>query len=501
MFTNLQPAVRADGSLGPWREWCPACHDVMVAAIAGGGTIGFQTAGIAKLDTTAKYHAAVEDGLATYPLRFLETQPDAVDAHEPYLLTDPGAVQDRVAALAHHRATTTEVACGPATVNEATTCTATVTELAGSPVETPGGAVTWSASGGGTLDPTTCTPTGSGATASCSVAYTPSPGSAGTHAVSAAYGGDVSHLVSDDAIALTVTRRATTTTVSCGTPVPAATPTTCTATVSDAGAGALAPTGTVSWAGPGSFSPSTCTLGGGPADASCSVAFTPSQAGTHTVAATYGADADHLGSSGSGVVVADKHATSTSLSCVSPASMGFPTTCTATVSDLTGSLTPSGTVSWASDSTGAFSSSTCTLSGGECSVQYTPGALGTHQISASYGGGTNHDPSDALSFALEVVSEPPPDVTPPSVTITSPLNGATVPKGKGITIRADASDDRGVVRVEFWVGTSLKCTDTTAAYTCWWRVPSKAGAKYTVKAVAYDAAGNSAFHAIVVTAR
>jgi class 3 adenylate cyclase len=37
-----------------------------------------------------------------------------------------------------------------------------------------------------------------------------------------------------------------------------------------------------------------------------------------------------------------------------------------------------------------------------------------------------------------------------------------------------ASDDRGVVRVEFRVANVLKCTDSTSPYTCAWAVPEQA---------------------------
>ena len=68
-----------------------------------------------------------------------------------------------------------------------------------------------------------------------------------------------------------------------------------------------------------------------------------------------------------------------------------PTTVTATVSG----VSPSGTVSWSSDGSGVFSSSTCDLVQGTCSVTFTPStALGSPQtITASYGG----DSSNAAS--------------------------------------------------------------------------------------------------------
>jgi hypothetical protein len=70
--------------------------------------------------------------------------------------------------------------------------------------------------------------------------------------------------------------------------------------------------------------------------------------------------------------------------------VGQPTTCTVTV---TGVAHPTGTVAFASDSSGGFSPTTCalTLIGGNqarCRVTYTPTGVqsGSHQITASYSG-------------------------------------------------------------------------------------------------------------------
>ncbi|HUQ85661.1 MAG TPA: right-handed parallel beta-helix repeat-containing protein [Candidatus Limnocylindrales bacterium] len=90
------------------------------------------------------------------------------------------------------------------------------------------------------------------------------------------------------------------------------------------------------------------------------------------------------------------------------------------------------------------------------------------------------------------------DSTSPTITIVSPSNGATVTRGRVLTITANASDNVGITRVEFYINGSLKCTDTTSFYTCSWNVPSKRGATYTIKAVAYDAANNKAESVVTV---
>lgn len=93
------------------------------------------------------------------------------------------------------------------------------------------------------------------------------------------------------------------------------------------------------------------------------------------------------------------------------------------------------------------------------------------------------------------------DTTPPTVSITSPANGATVPRKSNITITATASDNVGVTRVEFLVNGALQCTDTTAPYSCVWRVPASMNKTHQLQARAFDAANNSATATIQVVAR
>src|SRR3989441_2788537 len=97
-----------------------------------------------------------------------------------------------------------------------------------------------------------------------------------------------------------------------------------------------------------------------------------------------------------------QHPTSTTVSCT-PSAVA-PTqvvTCTATVADAsTGPTPPTGVVTWSHTGTGSFNVGTCTLNGGTpsiCSVNYTPGATGAHDISASYGGDTQHSTSSTTS--------------------------------------------------------------------------------------------------------
>ena len=58
--------------------------------------------------------------------------------------------------------------------------------------------------------------------------------------------------------------------------------------------------------------------------------------------------------------------------------------------------------------------------------------------------------------------------TPPTVTLTSPTNNATVVQGNTITLSANASDDGSITKVDFFDGTTLIGSDNTAPYSLPW---------------------------------
>jgi hypothetical protein len=81
------------------------------------------------------------------------------------------------------------------------------------------------------------------------------------------------------------------------------------------------------------------------------------------------------------------------------------------------------------------------------------------------------------------------DTTAPTVSVTAPTAGATV--SGTTTISATASDNVGVTKVEFYVDSVLKSTDTAAAYSYSWDTTGYANGAHTIYAKAYDAAGNN----------
>src|SRR2546425_857338 len=83
------------------------------------------------------------------------------------------------------------------------------------------------------------------------------------------------------------------------------------------------------------------------------------------------------------------------------------------------------------------------------------------------------------------------DTTPPTVSMTAPTAGATV--AGTITVSATASDNVGVVGVQFQLdGTNLGAEVMTAPYAVSWITTLAANGSHTLRAVAGDAAGNTA---------
>jgi regulation of enolase protein 1 (concanavalin A-like superfamily) len=86
--------------------------------------------------------------------------------------------------------------------------------------------------------------------------------------------------------------------------------------------------------------------------------------------------------------------------------------------------------------------------------------------------------------------------TPPTSVISSPANGATFTAPANITIAASATDSNGsVTKVEFYRGSTLIGTDTSAPYSATWS--NVAAGTYSLTAVAYDNAGASTASAAV----
>src|SRR3989442_186672 len=187
--------------------------------------------------------------------------------------------------------------------------------------------------------------------------------------------------------------------------VPVGSATSCTATVTDATPGsASAPTGTVGFTNSGgTFSASSCTLGSASTNpttiavsTSCTPSITPNPIAIHTITASYSGDTTHAMSSGTTVVTALTHATTTGVNFFlmmrrPPRSTLFPYT---TLFRSPGSASaPTGTVGF-TNSGGTFSASSCTLGSAStnpttgavstsCAVSFTPNTIANHTTTPS----------------------------------------------------------------------------------------------------------------------
>ena len=110
-------------------------------------------------------------------------------------------------------------------------------------------------------------------------------------------------------------------------------------------------------------------------------------------------------------------------------------------------------------------------------------ANGSHSLtSKAYDAAGNSGSSAAIPVSVDN------DTTAPLASITSPAAGATV--SATVLVAASASDDRGVVKVEFYLDGALASTDTTAPYEWSWNTTTASNASHSLTAKSHDAAGN-----------
>jgi hypothetical protein len=110
-------------------------------------------------------------------------------------------------------------------------------------------------------------------------------------------------------------------------------------------------------------------------------------------------------------------------------------------------------------------------------------SVGSHTLTAkAYDAANNNTTSSVRSFTI-------PDTTAPTVTLTAPTNGSTV--SGTIVATANASDNIGVTKVEFYVDGTLKATDTVSPYSASIDTAALTNGTRSFTARAYDAANLS----------
>lgn len=113
---------------------------------------------------------------------------------------------------------------------------------------------------------------------------------------------------------------------------------------------------------------------------------------------------------------------------------------------------------------------------------------------------------DRVVFAADLACVPngdgancdtPQDTTVPTVQLTAPTPNTTV--SGTVAVKANASDNTSVTKVEFSVNGAVVATDTSAPYSFNWDTTAYTNKQYSIGVEAFDGAGNSAQDSFTVT--
>jgi len=126
------------------------------------------------------------------------------------------------------------------------------------------------------------------------------------------------------------------------------------------------------------------------------------------------------------------------------------------------------------------------------SVAVNTGTTYTYFVRCEDTTGNQNTTDHSISFSVAA-----PDTTAPAVTITSPLNGATV--FGTLLASANASDDRGVSHVEWSVDSVVHSIDAVSPYEASINTIALSEGTHTLSARALDAAGNGSTSSISMT--
>jgi len=274
------------------------------------------------------------------------------------------------------RGATTTVSCFPNPVgtNQTTTCTATVTDTSSGLKITPTGTVgSWTSDRNGTFAPTSCILSGTGDSASCAVSYTPTQGN--THNVEAIYSGDSNHSTSKNSPKLALVTNSLPATTLAVEPASGTVGGTVTlsATLRNASTNAVISGKTVSFRLNGTSVGTAPTNGSGVASLSgVSLAGIPEGTYPNALAATFNGDGSFNGSTGFNTLAVQSAVSNQTISVTTPAPAGAAHAGTFTVAAAASSGLPvSITTSGVCSGSGSGSATITMTSGtGPCTVQF-----------------------------------------------------------------------------------------------------------------------------------
>lgn len=112
--------------------------------------------------------------------------------------------------------------------------------------------------------------------------------------------------------------------------------------------------------------------------------------------------------------------------------------------------------------------------------------------SVSANGAVTQGPEEVAAAGLPrtfTLDDVLPDSAAPGVSLTSPAAGSVV--AGLVEVSASATDNVGVVVVEFLVDDEVRATDTAAPFSWTWNTTEFANGEHRLRARAYDAAGNA----------
>ena len=305
----------------------------------------------------------------------------------------------------------------PSAPGQSVIFTATVSGPAG----TPTGTVTFK-DGATTI--------GSASLAGGQASFSTSTLAAGTHSITAVYGGNTNYTASTSAaltqtVSLTASTTALTSSVNPSAPGQSVT---FTATVSGS---AGTPTGTIT------FKDGVATIGSASlASGQASFSTSALAAGSHAITAVYGGDTNYTASTSAVLTQTVNQAASTTAitSPVNPSAPGQSVTFTATVSGSAG--TPTGTVTFKD---GATTIGSASLASGQASFSTSTLAVGVHSITAVYGGDANYTASTSAvltqtcrggSVTVNIASSANPSMTGQTINLLVTVVGnMTTPTG------------------------------------------------------------------------
>jgi hypothetical protein len=246
------------------------------------------------------------------------------------------------------------------------------------------------------------------------------PAGSGAHLAVASYPGNGSYTASTS-VATTITAAQATPTVSLTvSPSPAryGTQVTLTATVTASGA---TPTGTVQFYD-GATLLNTATLNASGVASYSSSAFV---VGPHSLSASYLGDSNNLAATGGATLTVNASGTPAIGLTASTNSITYGEAVIFTATVTAGGVTPTGTVTFL-DGTTQLGQGTLNPSG-TASLLTTTLAVGTHSITASYGGDSNYSPVTSTAVSVSVAAPITPTITvTPSAQNISPQQGVTV---------------------------------------------------------------------------